>query len=109
MVLMTEILSHVMQGEGDLIVHVGKLGYHVSHVQVRFILSYSFHFRSRVVVAISYQGVTFVKETEDFQTFINGPHLVINIFTTMMNDKLKNVFFNFFVDYIIYRTSEQKR
>lgn len=54
MVLMTEILSHVMQGEGDLIVHVGKLGYHVSHVQVRFILSYSFHFRSTVVFAISY-------------------------------------------------------
>jgi hypothetical protein len=51
---MTEILSHVMQGEGDLIVHVGKLGYHVSHVQVRFILSYYFHFRSTVVVAISY-------------------------------------------------------
>jgi hypothetical protein len=25
-----------MQGEGDLIVHVGKLGYHVSHTQVSF-------------------------------------------------------------------------
>lgn len=79
MVLMTEILSHAMQGEGDLIVHVGKLGYHVSHVQVRFILSYSFHLRPTVVVAISYKGVTFVKENKDFQTFINGPYLVINV------------------------------
>lgn len=53
MVLMTEILSHVMQGEGDLIVHVGKLGYHVSHVQVR-LLSSAILFILGPVVAISY-------------------------------------------------------
>ena len=32
-----------------------------------------------MVVAISYKGVTFVKENKDFQTFINGPYLVINV------------------------------
>lgn len=42
-----DFLSHVMQGEGDLIVHVGKLGYHVSHIQAP-ICEYDFEVRNVV-------------------------------------------------------------
>ncbi|KAG0624633.1 hypothetical protein M758_3G262500 [Ceratodon purpureus] len=42
-----DFLSHVMQGEGDLIVHVGKLGYHVSHTQAA-LSEYNFEVRNVV-------------------------------------------------------------